>query len=131
MITEMRVPLRQSSKGMPSSGMSRPSSFSLPRRHASSRPGQQTLRNKTRSFFPFALPVRSCCFVLLRDAFDTKGCGVQNEDLKPPDYAWQNNDLVQVFNSKATQILGGGMHGLPEKIVCVCAKERDLGWFCR
>ncbi|KAJ1487411.1 hypothetical protein T484DRAFT_2227002 [Baffinella frigidus] len=32
----------------------------------------------------------------------------QNEDLKPPDYAWQNNDLVQVFNSKATQILDGG-----------------------
>ncbi|EKX40797.1 hypothetical protein GUITHDRAFT_142434 [Guillardia theta CCMP2712] len=28
----------------------------------------------------------------------------QNEDLKPPDYAWQNNDLVLLFNERAKSI---------------------------
>lgn len=30
----------------------------------------------------------------------------QNEDLKPADYAWQNNDLVLVFNARAKAVLG-------------------------
>ena len=74
-------------------------------------------------------PEECVCGGGLRDWFDTLGAvlegdallrrvpavmvlpAAQNEALKPPDYAWQTNDLVLLFNARAAAALEAGSGG--------------------